>query len=186
MSETVQIALITFLSGFGGAILGLIGGIAAAKINANAQTKQTVVQEYFKRRADAFTRVFRADIAAIAYPKDIQSVQELRAAIEEALVVASPDTTVRLLLFRDALLSHDDKRITSAKTDLAIAMQRDLTIFTEPKLEKNRWGKVSVFAKFFRKTPSFFQRRLRSKDFDLEGNQKHKESPKSEIRKSKR
>jgi hypothetical protein len=156
MTETVLVAGITCIAGIGGAAMGVL----SAKVGANAQVKQTVIQEYFKKRADTYTAVFRAHVETIGTPGSPEAVLKFRTALEEAFVVAPPETAARLLIFQEAVASRNEERIISAKADLVVFMQKDLVTFTEPKLIKNRWN--SPFERFKRFLKRFFVRQDQS------------------------
>lgn len=59
MSDTVLVALITFLSGAVGAIAGAVGAYMAAKTAGEAQLRQIILDDYFKAKLDAFLKFTR-------------------------------------------------------------------------------------------------------------------------------
>lgn len=140
MTETVQVALITFLAG----AVGAAGGLFASKISADAQIKQTIVQEYLKRRADAFETVFLAERELYLHRGDQDAVEKFSSAVDSACISLTPDNAKKILLFKDAMAEHSDNAELIAETKAAaiIAMQEELMVFMRPKIVKNIWGKL--------------------------------------------
>lgn len=94
MSETIQVALITFASGALGTIVG-------------------AVSSYSEESAKAFVT-----------------------AANRACLVASPAAVVEICLFRECTLNGTENRMSA----VVAAMQKDLSVFTEPDIRKNHWN----------------------------------------------
>ena len=141
MSETVQVALITFLSGLVGAIAGVVGSVIAARTSAKAQIEQTVVQEYFKQRVNAFDAVLAAERELELANWSSEAKEKYSEVVSSACLVASPDASKAILKYHDAIIAHitDMDCLGDLKASAILEMQRDLAVFMKPKIEKNEW-----------------------------------------------
>ena len=126
MSETVIIALITLFSAVIGAVAGSLGVIYSSKLTAKTQLQQTIVQEAYKSRLEAYTNVLATHVEAVVSPTD-ENLKAFQQAINCACIVASPKTTLALLEFQNG----------NKNGELSIAvreMQKDLSTFQTPKI----------------------------------------------------
>lgn len=111
MSDTVLVALITFLSGAVGAIAGAVGAYMAAKTAGEAQLRQIILDDYFKAKLDAFSKIHEA-FQAIGYQKNrvefFEAKRDFYQNIEIARLLSSKKTGESLLKFKEAVLKHID------------------------------------------------------------------------------
>ena len=142
MTETVQTALITCVSGVAGALCGLLGGVIAAKINARSVVEKTVIQEQFKTRLQFYQNIFAAHTAMAEAKYSVESYGAFLKAINAACLVSSATTAVQLLLWQD-MVDRDPSSpaCNEAMTSALVAMQHDLDNFTAPRVLKNKWPK---------------------------------------------
>ena len=146
MSDTVLIAIITFLSGAVGASLGAFGAIKAAKCAVTGQMQQTLVQESFKLRAAAYQNVLEAQISMSMARYSEESIAAFVKAVNTACVVASPQTSVYLMQLRKAEKVRDVLAVQSIVTAALASMQKDLTVFDAPKIQENFWSQETTKA----------------------------------------
>ncbi len=146
MSDTVQIAIITFLSGAVGAICGIIGSHLSSKTSAKAEIQKAVLNKYFNVRMNAYTKL----ISAFDYwgnnIKDDVARSHLSKEITCAYLVASDKTKDALMHFQDACysLSEENKdskefklsgNFVDARIQLFECMHHDLLHFSLPNID---------------------------------------------------
>ncbi len=137
ISESVLIALITFASGFFGALLGLVGVVISSKYSASAQMKQIVIQEYFKKRSEAFTRYLTAIDNLAHNPFLDENIFAYTEAEQAAILVASPATAEKIHTFSSISQSaHTEEERENAFSSMVSALQLDLIKYTEPSVKK--------------------------------------------------
>ncbi len=111
MSDTVLVALITFLSGAVGAIAGAVGAYTAAKTAGEAQLRQIILDDYFKAKLDAFSKIHES-FQVLGYQKNrvefFEATRDFCQNIEVARLLSSQKTGESLLKFKKAVLEHID------------------------------------------------------------------------------
>ncbi len=143
MSETIQVALITFSSGAIGAIAGVVGGYISAKCAAKAEMEKAVLSAFFEKRVAAYTQVYQTFPPVLSCSKgkrDTDAVIALACAINSASLVASRETADALTAFALALSNYDfDSSSKEEKTSFDKAkekafncMERDMRTFDIP------------------------------------------------------
>lgn len=146
LNDTIIVALITLASGAIGATTGLLGSIITSRNAAKAQMQQAIAQETFRVRAEAYAKVFIAenDVLVSGHNIDalIQTIKILEQTIAAAKVFSSPETTAYLSLFEQQIKDRaSGKPIAVDHNGLIVAMQKDLSSFTEPVVRPNKWSK---------------------------------------------
>jgi len=151
MSQTVQIALITFLSGIVGSIAGVMSTLIATKRSSEVEIQKTVIDRYFSARLEAYINVNRC--YEIFNPFDRSTHKPLASAIYAGAVVSSNDTKEALYNFLAEINSYADNPSKCKKVgysieyensfyearDIALAfMQRDLSHFEVPRITNNK------------------------------------------------
>lgn len=145
-NDTIVVALITLASGAIGAITGLLGSIITSRNTAKAQMQQAIAQETFRARAETYTKVFIAenDVLVSGHNIDalVHTIKILDQTIAAAKVFSSPETTAQLVLFEQQVKDRaSGKPVSVDHNGLIIAMQKDLSSFTEPVVRPNKWSK---------------------------------------------
>lgn len=107
MSETVLVALVTFLSGAVGAAVGAWGVIKSSERASKGQMQQAIMQEFFRTRVSAYQAVFETQISMSAAQYSAESVAAFVTALNAACVVASPQT---LSIWWNCVLLRRQKR----------------------------------------------------------------------------
>ena len=142
ISETVLIALITACSSLVGAVAGAFAVVRSSNRAATAQVETTVVRELFAARLQAFTSVSQAYAKLLQIPPDQNLLSELPQIISAACLTASPETTGHLLTCQAAAIDKAaDHVLKSTFLDALMGMQKDLSVFASPRIEKNYWRK---------------------------------------------
>lgn len=150
MSDTVQIAIITFLSGAVGAICGVIGAHISSKTSANAEMQKESLNLYLTARLNAYNKVCDeiSNFAEAQFNIDVEI--KLSSTIYKAILVASPETAKALHNYHDCFLA-DAQRARDAKQQnvsfswsneyqaslnkVFDAMQNDLLSFKSPEIK---------------------------------------------------
>lgn len=144
VSETFLIAVVTFLSGFFGALIALLGVVISSSKTASSQIQQTIVKEMFLARKIAYSAVFAAETKITAAGQDLElltkAIMNFEIAVSDAKVVASFDTTLLLDAFSRQITSKlKGGSYIDNRSALLVAMQKDLSIFTAPAIVRNQW-----------------------------------------------
>lgn len=144
ISETFLIAVITFLSGLSGAVIGLIGLLVSSKRAATAQIQQALAKEMFLARKSAYDAVFAAETEIVSAGQDIEAVAkavaDFNVAVSSAAVVASFDTTILLNEFSEQRKAElKGSKVKDHRSALLASMQKDLSSFTAPVIVRNQW-----------------------------------------------
>lgn len=143
LTEAVFIALITAVSSLIGAVAGAIAVIVTSHVTAKTQLQESAISQCFDARYRACLALMNAHSSLVAKPDDPDRIEAFYEAANAACLSASPETAVKILCFRDAALDSKKKDKVSAAEAL-VAMQRDLSTFTIPRIEKNRWPKTLI------------------------------------------
>ena len=136
MSETIQVALITFASGALGTIVGALSSFFATKHAAKGQLQQIIVRENYSSRLSAYQALLSAHDDLLDSNYSEESAKAFVTAANRACLVASPAAVVEISLFRECTLNGAENRMSA----VVAAMQKDLSVFTEPDIQKNHWN----------------------------------------------
>lgn len=136
MTETIQAALITFASGAVGSVVGAVSAYLVAKRTAKGQLQQTIVRENYAARLAAFQSLLSSHATLLSSGRTPESTEAFIAAANQACLVASPSAVIEISLFRDSALDRTENRLSA----VVAAMQKDLAVFVEPNIQKNRWN----------------------------------------------
>jgi hypothetical protein len=146
MSETVLVALVTFLSGAVGAAVGAWGVIKSSERASKGQMQQAIMQEFFRTRVSAYQAVFETQISMSAAQYSAESVAAFVTALNAACVVASPQTALYLMELRTAEATKNVADCRKVLPAMLASMQKDLTTFDEPEIRKNLWSQDTAKA----------------------------------------
>lgn len=136
MSETIQAALITLISASLGAVVGALSSFFAAKYAAKGQLQQIIVRENYSSRLSAYQALLSAHDDLLNSNYSEESAKAFVSAANRACLVASSAAVVEICLFRDSSLNRTENRMSA----IVVAMQKDLAVFIEPDIQKNRWN----------------------------------------------
>lgn len=139
MTETMFVALISACSALIGTVAGAFGVIWSSHESAKSQMKTKVIEECYAVRVAAFYDLLNSHYPLLRDPKNVELIHAFHQSVDRACLAASPETAAAILIFRDSVLGA--LPAPGAASDLLIAMQRDLTTFTTPKLRRNTWPK---------------------------------------------
>lgn len=143
MSDTVLVALITFLSGAVGAVAGVVGAYISSRNTARVQMQQAVLDEYFRARLKAYEEVHVAMEIWAQAPKDEDKAAAIYRALNFARIVASEETAKAIVQMGNcvAMIKVEGKRpdnYSIAMSTMFHEMQKDLTSFQMPVIEEKR------------------------------------------------
>lgn len=105
MSDTVQIAIITFLSGAVGAICGVIGSHLSSKTSAKAEIQKAALDKYFNSRMNVYSNLMSAFESFNNNWKSEEFRVALYKEISCACLVASDKTHDALIKFQKSIPS---------------------------------------------------------------------------------
>lgn len=144
-SETVLIAAITAIASLGGAVIGAYASIRIAREQGKTQLSRCVLEGTYHARCTAYQKVFDAETAFTAN-RTPETATALLYAVKEACVVASPNAAVWMMALVDSAAPSSHVDFDKIRTQMLLAMQRDLATFTEPKIEKYKWSDIGTKA----------------------------------------
>lgn len=130
ISETVQIALVTFASGAVGAFFGYLG----ARYSANAQIRKSAMNAYFSARLDAYTLYYNKYAAYIQDANNPECLADLLNSISRVRLVSSDKTSALLEELSQTLsqitpLSTPPEDFNWLRGQILVSMQEDLRCF---------------------------------------------------------
>lgn len=145
MSETIQVALITFASGAIGAIAGVIGGYISAKCAAQVELQKAVFSSFVERCLSAYTEFFTIYSDYLCTPcseRDIKITQSFGLAANRVRLVASYETSHAVADFARFLPEFDlqntdpklNEKFESLKDRAFSCMEQDLHSFEVPNI----------------------------------------------------
>lgn len=136
LSETIQVALITLASAAIGAIAGIAGTIISSKYSSSTQMNQTVIQEYFKQRTEAYVSLLTACDKMKHDPFSDENILFYTKAIQVAVLVASSSTAHKIIKYDETIggrCTQEEKDF--AYTEMLSALQHDLINYSKPSIK---------------------------------------------------
>lgn len=145
MSETIQVALITFASGAIGAIAGVIGGYISSRCAAQADLKKAVFSSFVERRLSAYMEFLTAYADYLTLPcsdRSTEMTMSFGLVANKAKLVSSYATSEAITAFALFLPSYDLKNPTpkskekfdALKGKAFTLMEQDLHSFEIPNI----------------------------------------------------
>lgn len=141
MSDTVLIALITFISGLSGALIGAISTWKLSKQTSDSETHKQLRSERLVAYSEYLSAYFKYSVAwgpaaSLYHSGDstarLDTLHELGTTFSKALIVASPKTQIALRTFNEKCLEGNGKNDESGSTsdygNLISCIQEDLQI----------------------------------------------------------
>lgn len=140
-TETIIVAVITFASGSIGALLGVIGSVISARINAKTKFGESL----YLSRSSAYKNFLDAAVDFERNFNDLEKLSVLHSARNAADLMASELTRQRISDFMEKIqsrdfMSDDSRRI---RCELVVAMQKDLLNLPKVKIRKRQESQKS-------------------------------------------
>lgn len=137
--ETVLLSAITACAGLGGAAIGAYASIRIAREQGRTQLSRCVLEGTYNARRTSYQKVFDAETVFTAN-RTSESAMALLRAVKEACVVASPNAAAWMMMLAEAAAPSSHTDFDMIRSEMLIAMQKDLATFTEPKIEPYNWS----------------------------------------------
>ncbi len=141
MSDTVLIALITFGSGFVGALFGFL----TARMSAKEQRKREAEATLFQKRFNAYAEFLEALEQWAVSPTDLDAKAHLFRKVTEAALISSEETAHYLdliqayvLKFKADISESNRAEFLRNKSALLAAMRKDLSLLKKQKKTRSK------------------------------------------------
>lgn len=141
MSDTVLISLITFGSGFVGALFGYL----TARMSAKEQRKREAEATLFQKRFNAYAEFLEALEQWAVSPTDLDAKAHLFRKVAEAALISSEETAHCLdliqgyvLKFKADISERDQAEFLRNKSALLAAMRKDLSLLKKQKKTRSK------------------------------------------------